>query len=66
MTNTKLIRSYKHYTRLRVTKEQLVQFGYKLPKNEDNFIYYLIIFKKDNRHKDNGLHIVNYIFTEVN
>lgn len=53
-----------HYTRLKVTKEQLKQLGYKLSEDEKKAEYYLVSFKKDNRHKNNGLHIVNHIFTE--
>ena len=67
MTNLqdkRLVRTYKKHVRLYVSREQLLQLG--IITEDDGLKRYIPVFKKDNRYNDNGLHIVNHIFTEEN
>lgn len=59
----KIVKTYKKHLRLYVSREQLLELGYKL-QEDDGLKRYIKVFKKDNRYNDNGLHIVNHIFTE--
>ena len=60
--NKKIVKTYKKHIRLYVSREQLLELG--IITEDDGLKRYIDIFKKDNRYNDNGLHIVNHIFTE--
>lgn len=60
--NKKIVKTYKKHIRLYVSREQLLELG--IITESDGLKRYIKVFKKDNRYNDNGLHIVNHIFTE--
>lgn len=63
LSDKNLVRTYKKHVRLYISKEQLLELG--IITEDDGFKRYIKVFKKDNRYNDNGLHIVNHIFEEV-
>lgn len=61
-TDKKLVRCNKKHVRLKINKEQLAELG--IIAEDDGLNRYVTVFKKDNRNRDNALHIVNKVFTE--